>query len=94
MGAEPLKPARWKNTREQPSMLEWMTEQEWIRRYPDEFVLVIDPDWDEQKGLQAGYVAFHSPEEQETFAEATRLKPRDFGCPFTGIETEGVQYLL
>ena len=94
MGTEPLKPARWDNAHEQPKMLEWMTEAEWIRRYPDEFVLVIDPDWDDQKGLQAGYVAFHSPERKETYAEANRLNPKFCGCPFTGGLPEGMQFLL
>ena len=94
MTTRTLDPARLDNPHEKPKMLEWMTETEWIARYPDEWVLVIDPDFDEQKGLQSGFVAFHSPEMKDVYDEATRLKPKFCGWPFTGNGPENMEYLL
>ena len=95
MTTKTLDLARLDNPHEKPKMLEWMTEAEWIRRYPDEWVLVIDPDVDEQKGLfQSGFVAFHGGEQDEMFAEAKRLGPKHCALAYTGTEPDGMEYLL
>ena len=94
MATKTLDPARLENPHEVPKMLEWMTEEEWIHRFPDEFVLVIDPDFDEQKGLQSGFVAYHGEEQDSMFREARRLGPKYCSFTFTGNGPEKVEYLL
>ncbi len=94
MIATAIDPSRLNNPHEVPQMFEWMTEQEWMRRYPDEWVLVIDPDWDEHKGLQSGFVAYHSDNPDTTYSEAMRLKPKYCSVPYTGNEPEGMTYVL
>ncbi len=94
MIATEIDPSRLNNPREVPKMFEWMTEEDWISRYPDEWVLVIDPDFDEHKGLQSGFVAFHSGNRKESFSEAMRLKPKYCCVPYTGNQLKGMQFVL
>ena len=95
MTSKTLDPARLNNPHEAPHMLEWMTEEEWTRRYPDEWVLVIDPNVDEQKNLfQSGFVAFHGVQRDQMFAEAKRLRPKDCAFTYTGNGPQNMEYVL
>lgn len=74
---------------------ELMTREEMARRYPEEWVLVLDPEPDDDQPFERGKVIFHSPHRQEITPHATTLpKPARISVFFLGDPTRGLPVLL
>jgi hypothetical protein len=63
-------------------------------RYPDEWVLVVDPEVDEHLNVLRGQVAFHSRDRDEVDRKALQLRPKSSAFIFTGRTPEGMVFAL
>jgi hypothetical protein len=70
-----------------------MTEVE--DHFPGEWVLLKDPELDEQGWVIRGQVIFHDPERSAVFREANRLpEPRYFTVWYAGQAPSGLDLVL
>jgi hypothetical protein len=53
-------------------------------RFPDQWVLVIDPDTGPDLKVRSGVVAAHSKDRDEVYQRALELRPRRSAFLFTG----------
>ncbi len=65
-------------------MDELMTRDEIEARFPSEWVLVADPQLDEQGEVVRGRVVFHSKSRDEIDRKDIELRPRSAAYLFTG----------
>lgn len=65
-------------------MPEVMTIKEIEARFPDEWILVIDPDTGPDLAVRSGVVAAHSKDHDEVYRVAMALKPRRSAVWFNG----------
>jgi hypothetical protein len=61
-----------------------MTKQEIENRFPDEWILVIDPDTGPDLEIRSGVVAAHSKDRDEIDRKALELRPRRSAIWFNG----------
>jgi len=59
-------------------------------RYPDEWILVIDPETGPDLSVRSGIVAAHSKDHDEIYRVAMALKPRRSAVWFNGEPPEDV----
>lgn len=65
------------------------------RRYPDEWVLLVDEVLGEEFPVTAGRVEFHTPERQKMEEHAAAARIPEFGIYFTGTPvTSGLVAVL
>lgn len=65
-------------------MTEKLTWEEIKKRYPDEYVVLIDPEVDETDTVLAGTVVDHGKDKHEMYQVLGKLNPKDGGCLWTG----------
>lgn len=54
------------------------------RRYPDEFVALLDPEHDESTALVAATVVAHGKDKREMYKVLKSLNARHMACRWTG----------
>lgn len=76
-------------------MAEHLTLSEINEKYPNQWVLIVEPDLDEHKQLVGGVVLFSSPDRDEMYSEAMRLPtPRRLATYYTGALPKHVAVVL
>jgi hypothetical protein len=75
-------------------MDEVLTLSEMESRYPDEWILIDDPETDESLEVVRGRVLFHSSDQGEMYRRAEELRPRRFATHYTGSPPEDVEFAL
>jgi hypothetical protein len=80
----------WRNIK----MSQAMTIKEIESCFPDEWVLVIDPDTGPDLGVRSGVVAAHSKNRDDVDRVALVLRPRDSAIWFNGEPPEGSVIVL
>jgi hypothetical protein len=65
-------------------MSETLSVKEIETRFPDEWILVIDPETGPDLEVQSGVVAAHSKDRDEVYRRALELKPRRSAVWFNG----------
>lgn len=75
-------------------MPEYLTMEEIKKRYPDEWVLLEDPETDEWTEVIGGTLLSHSAKKSETLARFRISKPGHWALLFTGEPDPEVAYLL
>jgi hypothetical protein len=65
-------------------MSEVMTRAEIEARFPDEWILVIDPDVGPDLKVRTGVVAAHDKDHDELYRQAIALKPKRSAVWFNG----------
>lgn len=74
---------------------EVLTWEEIKQRYPDEWVLIANPEVDADDEVVAGVVAFHSQDREEVGREAYRLRLRSAAFLYSGeLWDPDVAYVL
>ncbi len=71
-------------------MDEILTAEEITARFAPDWVLVGDPQTDEQLNLRAGKVLFHSPDRDEVYRKAKLLQPGRFAVQYLGTWPENM----
>jgi hypothetical protein len=64
------------------------------KRFASEWVLLGDPETDNNLEVQSGKVLYHSPDREAVYRKAVELHPRRFAVVFTGTIPEGTAVLL
>jgi hypothetical protein len=76
-------------------MDERLTWAEIERRYPDEWVLIADPELTSELDVVAGRLMFHSKDPDEVNLRADELRLTDEAFLFTGADpSQGRSFLL
>jgi hypothetical protein len=76
-------------------MSELMTVAEMEAAYPDEWLLILEPETNEVQQLLRGWVAFHSKDRDEMYRKAIELPaPKRFATLYTGTIPEGTAVVL
>lgn len=65
-------------------MSEFLSYEEIVRRYPNEWILLAEPKCGRVGGEKSGRVVFHSPDVDEMYAKAVELKLPHWGTLYTG----------
>jgi hypothetical protein len=63
-------------------------------RFPDEWILVIDPDTGPDLKVRSGVVAAHSKDRDEVYRTALALRPKRSAVWFNGEPPEGAVFVL
>lgn len=63
-------------------------------RFPTEWVLVTDPETNENLEVQKGKVRWHSKDRDEVYRKAVELRPQPFAIIYTGDLPEGTAVVL
>ncbi len=71
-------------------MEETLTIEEIEARFTPEWVLIGDPQTDEDLGLRAGKVLFHSPDQDEVCRKAAEFPPGRYALRYLGSIPEDV----
>src|SRR3954451_24738778 len=72
------------STTEEVTMDEVLTIEEIETRFAPEWVLIGEPQTDENLSVQAGQVLFHSPDRGEVYRQARDLRPGRFAVLYLG----------
>lgn len=76
-------------------MAEHLTLSEISDKYPNQWVLLIEPVTNDDKQLLGGIVAFHGPDADHMYREAMKLpKPSRTASFYTGTLPEDVSVFL
>jgi hypothetical protein len=75
-------------------MSETMTVAQMYEKYPNHWLLILDPVSIPPIGLQSGTVAFASEDRDEMYAEGIRLKPKRFATLCTAKRALGMVMML
>ena len=73
---------------------EVLTSAEIESRYPDEWILVVDPTLDAELEVVSGTVVCHSKDRDEVYQKLAELKPKDSAMLFTGGWPPGTAVVL
>jgi hypothetical protein len=73
---------------------EILTVKEIEERYPSEWVLIEDPEVDEQLDVVRGKVIWHSSDRDEVYQKAIDLRTKSAATIFTGPWPENMEYVL
>ena len=60
------------------------------RQFDSEWVLIGDPQTDQNLEVQAGKVLWHSKDRDEVYRKAVELRPRRFAMLYTGKMPENI----
>ena len=71
-------------------MSQMMTMAEMKNRFDSEWVLVGDPEFNEQMELVRGQVLFHSRDKEEVYRKDREIHPRSAAYVYTGPPPENV----
>ena len=63
-------------------------------RFAPEWVLIGDPQTDENQRLLGGRVLFHSSDREEVYRKAIELRPGHFAFRYLGEMPEGMAFVL
>ncbi|MEX0701343.1 MAG: hypothetical protein WD069_04545 [Planctomycetales bacterium] len=63
-------------------------------RYDSEWILLGDPETDEQLNVQGGTVLFHSSDREELYRKAAELRPKRSAIVYTGSVPEDMEFIL
>ncbi len=75
-------------------MKEVLSREEIKQRYPDEWVLVGNPETNEALEVLRGTVLHHSTDREEIYRNAIALKPNRFAVLRSGRLPESRRYIL
>lgn len=75
-------------------MNEILTLDEIRTRFPDEWVLIGEPEETDDLEVVSGRVLFHSPDSDETYRKAAELRPGRFATVFTGEIPSDMDFAL
>jgi len=75
-------------------MNEMLTPAEIHERFPSEWILMADPELDEQLEVIRGRVVYHSKDRDEVYQRAIELKLNDCAFLYTGSIPEGTAVIL
>jgi hypothetical protein len=75
-------------------MGEQLTIEEMYAKYPDEWLLVENPQMSEKKKVISGTVTFHSKSRDETYRHAAQTKPAFSTMVFTGKMPKKMAFAL
>jgi hypothetical protein len=76
-------------------MDEILTREEIEKRYPNEWVMIEDPDLDEQNEVVRGRVIAHSPDRLTAYQALFKSKAKRCASLFTGpVAPEGVEVII
>ena len=75
-------------------MAEVLTIDEINKRFPDEWVLIGDPETDESLEIRSGKVLFHARDRDEMYEKALELRPTRFATLYTGELPDDMDYAL
>jgi hypothetical protein len=75
-------------------MDELLTIEEMEARFAPEWVLIGDPETDENLQLRAGKVLFHSPDQDEVCRKATEFPPGRYALRYLGTIPEDLVLVL
>jgi hypothetical protein len=73
---------------------EILTVQEIEARYPSEWVLIEDPEVDQQLDVIRGRVVWHSRNRDEVDSKAIELRPKSPATRYMGAWPENMEYIL
>ena len=62
--------------------------------FPDEWVLLDEPQTDPRLGVQAGKILAHSKNRDELYRQAIALRPRHFAVVYTATKPDENIYVL
>lgn len=71
-----------------------MTIEEIENQFTDEWILVVDPDLDDQLKVQSGSVVWHSQSRNEVYRKAKEMRPKNFALLFTGKIPHDMEIVL
>ena len=71
-----------------------LTLEEIISLYPDEWVLIVSPELDEDLNVICGEVLIHSPERDEVYSQLSLRKGRPVAIEYTGSIPEYLAVML
>jgi hypothetical protein len=71
-----------------------MTVEEIKKQFPDEWVLLDEPEIGESQRVVSGELLFHSPNRDELYQKAMELRPKHSAVFFTGKIPKGTAILL
>ena len=71
-----------------------MTIGEIEERFAPDWVLIGEPQTDENQRLLAGKVLFHSPDREEVYRKAIELRPGHFAFRYLGEMPEDMAFVL
>jgi hypothetical protein len=64
-------------------------------KYPDEWILLEDPDTGDDLKVKSGKVLWHSPDRDEVYQKAIELRPTHAAFLFTGhVPQEDMEFVL
>ena len=75
-------------------MSEFLTRSEIESRFKSEWVLLEDPDANEQLEIIGGRVLCHSPHRDEVYRRAREIKPKHSAFIFTGSFPKDTEFVL
>jgi hypothetical protein len=76
-------------------MVDTLSITEIEEKYPSEWVLLEDPDTDDDLKVQSGKVLWHSPDRDEVYQKAIELRPKHAAFLYTGIvPQENMEFVL
>lgn len=75
-------------------MTELLTIDEINRRYPDEWVLIGDPQLDRFNNIVCGFVDFHGPRRHEMDSVGAKSTRKMIAFHFAGDRLKGRKFLL
>jgi len=75
-------------------MDEVLTAEEIEARFAPDWVLIGEPQTDEDLNLRSGKVLFHSPDRDEVYRKATELRPGRFAVHYLGTWPEDTALVL
>jgi hypothetical protein len=82
------------NQEEEADMDEVLTVAEIEARFAPEWVLIGEPQTDENLSLRAGKVLFHSPDRDEVYRKALELRPGRFAVRYLGTWPDNMALVL
>jgi hypothetical protein len=75
-------------------MSEYLTMEEIKKRFPDEWVLLEDPEKDNTLKVLGGILVEHGEDDKEILGRAKLRPPKNFAFFYTGEPDPDVAYLL
>ncbi|MBI5948934.1 MAG: hypothetical protein HY875_12420 [Chloroflexi bacterium] len=64
------------------------------RRWPEEWVLILDPEYDDREQLVSGRVAAHNRDRAAVWAKGAELRPGSAAILYLGRIPAGSHYIL
>jgi hypothetical protein len=71
-----------------------LTLEEIISLYPDEWVLIVSPELDEDLNVIQGEVLAHSPDRDQLYSQLSLRKGKSVAIEYTGLIPEDLAVML